>query len=125
MRSLAATTAYRRSATYRSTRQQESELFRSVSSALHKAQTANAVTVAKALADNELLWITVMDLVRDPSNPLPVNTRAAILSVGHAARREMASPNPDLAFLAGLNEQIADGLDVYRPAISGEAVRQP
>jgi flagellar biosynthesis regulator FlaF len=62
------------------------------------------------LADNETLWITVMDVVRDPSNQLSAETRAAVLSVGHAARRQMASSEPDLDFLATINEHIAAGL---------------
>ncbi len=110
MRSVAATFAYRRAATYRNPRQREAELFRTVNLALRKAQGAGSVSVARALADNELLWIAVMDLLRDPANLLPLNTKAAIMSVGHAARREMASKTPDLSFLIGLNEQISAGL---------------
>jgi flagellar biosynthesis regulator FlaF len=110
MRSLNATVAYQRAITYQNPRQREAELFRSVGLALAKAHGSDSVTVAKALADNELLWIAVMDLLRDPANLLPLNTRAAIMSVGYAARREVASKKPDLAFLSNLNEQIAAGL---------------
>ncbi len=111
MRSLAAANAYQRASTFRNPRRQEAELFRLVNAGLRKAKPSDSVATAKALADNDLLWIVVMDLLRDPANALPLETRAAILSVGHAARREMVSPSPDLAFLAGLNEQIAIGLE--------------
>lgn len=110
MRNLAASTAYKRAATYRSIRQQEAELFLTVNAGLRNARTSKPVVRAKALADNELLWITVMDIIRDPSNQLSTETRAAVLSVGHAARREMASGEPDLDFLATINEHVAAGL---------------
>ncbi len=125
MRGLAASSAYQRAATYRNPRQREAELFRTVNLALGKAQDADPVSVTKALADNELLWITVMDLLRDPANLLPLNVRAAIMSVGYAVRREMASSKPDLAFLSGLNEQIAAGLSGSGQSTSRDALTHP
>ena len=51
-----------------------------------------------------------MDLLSDGSNQLCEGTRAAILSVGHAVRREVKAAEPDLGFLIAINDQIASGL---------------
>jgi len=110
MRSMNAASAYRKSATHRGPRDQEADVFRRVNAFLRNAESADPLTRAKAIADNELLWISVMDLVRDASNQLPMTLRASILSVGHAVRRECARTEPDLGFMIGLNDQIASGL---------------
>ena len=110
MRGLAAAQAYKKAATHRTVKEQEADVFRRVNGVLRGALEADGLTRAKALADNERLWITLMDVLRDPSNQLPAPLRASVLSVGHAVRREAAQPQPDLRFLIGINEQIAAGL---------------
>ena len=110
MRSLAVIQAYQKSASHRTTKEQEADVFLRVNATLRGAIEADGITRAKALADNERLWITVMDVVRDPSNQLPVPLRASVISVGHAVRRETGQTQPDLNFLIGINEQIAAGL---------------
>jgi flagellar biosynthesis regulator FlaF len=74
------------------------------------AVAAGTMTQVRALADNGLLWTTVMDLVRDPQNGLPVHLRAMIVSVGLAVQREMQSPAVDFDFLMMVNEDVAAGL---------------
>ena len=110
MPSLNAIQAYRKSATHRSIREQEAGVFRLVNRTLRNAQTASPTVMARAVADNERLWVTLMDILGDPSNQLPDNTRAALLSVGHAVRREVKAAEPDLGFLITINDQIASGL---------------
>ena len=109
MPSLNAANAYRKVATYRSNREQEADVFWRVNAKLRRS-VDNRMEAARALADNERLWITVMDVLSDPSNRLPADTRAAMLSIGHVVRREVRAPEPDLAFLIGINEQIGAGL---------------
>jgi flagellar protein FlaF len=62
------------------------------------------------LADNRRLWTTLSNLMRDPSNALPEDLRAAILSVGITVQREMREPSPDFDFLIAVNQSFADGL---------------
>ena len=110
MRSVKAAQAYQRSATFRSTREQEADVFRRVNAQLRGAVAAEPLSRAKALADNERLWITLGDVLRDPDNKLPLPLRATMLSIGASVRREAASINPDIGFIIGVNEQIAAGL---------------
>ena len=110
MRSLNATQAYRKSATHRNVREQEADVFRLVNRSLRNAQQGNPAVKAQAVADNERLWITVMDVLRDATNGLPMDTRAAILSIGHTVRREIKAIEPDFGFMIGINDQIAAGL---------------
>jgi flagellar biosynthesis regulator FlaF len=110
MRSLTGASAYRRSATHRSLRAQEADVFLLVNAVLRGATKADDLARTKALADNDRLWTTVMDLMRDPFNALPAPLRAAVISVGFAVKREIVAPEPDFGFLVGINEQIAAGL---------------
>ncbi|HET6184193.1 MAG TPA: flagellar biosynthesis regulator FlaF [Acetobacteraceae bacterium] len=105
-----AAAAYEAAATHRDLRAQEADVFRYATGALKAAQHGDPVQRARALADNRRLWSTVVDLMRDPSNALPAELRAAIVSVGAAVQREMQGPAPDFAFLIGINEHIAAGL---------------
>ena len=105
-----ATRAYRASADNRPVREQEAEVFGRVTFALRAAQGSGSVQRVRAVADNRLLWSTVMDLLRDPANQLPTPLRAGLISIGHTVQREMDSDEPDLGFLVSINEQIAAGL---------------
>ena len=78
--------------------------------ALKTAEAADGMIRARALADNRQLWLTFTDLMRDPANALPVELRAAIVSVAMAVDREMDQEAPDFDFLIGINENIAAGL---------------
>lgn len=110
MRGIAAAHAYRQAKRHRSLRDQEADVFLRVNASLRAGQDHNDVQFTKALADNERLWITVMDLMRDPENALPAEFRASVISVGLAMQRETAKENPDIAFIVGINEQVAAGL---------------
>jgi flagellar biosynthesis regulator FlaF len=105
-----ATRAYEAAATHRSAREQEADVFRHAIGALKAARDAEPLSRIRALADNRRLWLTVTDLMRDPTNALPQPLRASIVSVGLAVQREMESDTPDFEFLISINENIAAGL---------------
>lgn len=105
-----ATRAYATSSGHRSARMQEADVFRRANSALRHGQTTGTMPYVRALADNNLLWTTVMALMHDPKNGLPDKLRGLIVSVGLAVQREMQNPAPDFGFLMTVNEDIAAGL---------------
>jgi flagellar biosynthesis regulator FlaF len=102
--------AYESAATHRSAREQEADVFRRAIGALKAARDGNAIQQVRALADNRRLWMTVHDLMLDPSNGLPANLRGAIISVGLTVQREMDNDSPDFSFLLEVNESFAAGL---------------
>lgn len=102
--------AYRSASRLRSQRDQEADVFRQTVAALKDAANAGHLQRVRALADNRLLWITVTDLMRDPSNALPDPLKAAIISVGLAVQREMERESPNFGFLIAINEHMAAGL---------------
>ena len=102
--------AYKAAARYRSPRDQEADVFRRATAALKAARDAGPIQQIRALADNRRLWITVLDLMRDPSNALPEPLRASIISVGLAVQRDMDGETPDFEFLISINDNIAAGL---------------
>ena len=102
--------AYKSAARYRSQRDQEADVFHHTIAALKSARTASQIQQIRALADNRRLWLTVLDLMRDPGNALPEKLRAAIISVGMTVQREMDQEAPDFDFLISINENIAAGL---------------
>lgn len=105
-----ATRAYQTAATYRTQREQEADVFRRASGALKAARDADPISRIQAIADNRRLWITIADLMRDPTNALPEDLRASIVSVGITVQREMEQEAPDFDFLIAINENIAAGL---------------
>jgi flagellar protein FlaF len=110
LNSMMAARAYSASAAHRSLRDQEADIFRQANAILRKGRNLGATAKTKALADNGRLWMTVIDLLRDPDNALPDGLRAAIISVGLAVQREMQRPSPDFDFLISVNDNIAAGL---------------
>jgi flagellar biosynthesis regulator FlaF len=108
--SLRAATAYRASAAHRSDRQREADIFLQVISTLRTARTAGPVPRVRALADNRRLWMTVMDVVRDPLNRLPDGTKSGLISIGLAVEREMDRDSPNFDFLIEVNQHIVAGL---------------
>jgi flagellar biosynthesis regulator FlaF len=105
-----AANAYAASAARRSPRQREADVFRRANAALREGAGTGPLGRVRALADNLRLWMTVMDLVRDPENALPASLRASLLAVGRSVQREMQQETPDLEFLISVNENIAAGL---------------
>jgi flagellar protein FlaF len=105
-----ASSAYAASAAHRSLRDQEADVFRRTNAVLRRGREKGGIARVRALADNQLLWATVMNLLLDPDNALPPALRAAIVSVGLSVQREMARPAPDFEFLLTINKNMADGL---------------
>ena len=110
MRRLNPTQAYQSASRHRSLREQEADVFLRVNAGLRQAQLSDGPVASRALADNDRLWITLIDQLRDPANALAPPLRASIISVGLAVQREAAREEPDLSFLIGINEQLAAGL---------------
>jgi flagellar biosynthesis regulator FlaF len=106
-----ASRAYQAAASHRSMREQQAEVFRIVNGALRNGREAGAIARARALADNRRLWTTVLNLMRDPANPLPAELRGSIISIGIAVQRDMDRDEPDFEFLIETNENVAAGLD--------------
>ncbi len=102
--------AYETASAHRSPREQEADVFRRANGALRSGRNEGPIARVKALADNRRLWMTVVDLLRDPDNALPTDLRASMISVGLAVQREMNGDAPDFDFLIGVNENIAAGL---------------
>lgn len=103
--------AYQTAASHRSMREQQAEVFRIVNSALRGGREGGPIARARALADNRRLWRTVLNLMRDPANPLSVELRGSIISIGIAVQRDMDREEPDFDFLIDTNENLAAGLD--------------
>jgi flagellar biosynthesis regulator FlaF len=102
--------AYQAAADVRNLRQQEADVFRRATGALRSCRNGRPLDQVRALADNRRLWLTVTTLMRDPTNALPAELRAGIISLGLAVDREMDKPSPSIDFLIGINESIVDGL---------------
>jgi flagellar biosynthesis regulator FlaF len=110
MHGLTASRAYKARSADRNFREQEADVFRRATAALRVAASGDDLARIRAVADNRLLWSTLMILLRDPSNALPAPLRGSLISVGLAVQRELDAPEPDLPFVIGINEQITAGL---------------
>ena len=105
-----ASRAYQTSSESRSLRAQEADIFRRANGAMRTALNGTEIDRVRAVADNRRLWLTVLGLVQDPHNQLPVPVRASLMSVGRSVQREMDAPSPDLDFLISVNENVSAGL---------------
>ncbi|GAC1338679.1 MAG: hypothetical protein NVSMB18_05510 [Acetobacteraceae bacterium] len=110
MHALIAARAYQARSADRNPREQEADVVRRATAALRAGQSGDAMTRTKALADNRLLWSTLVILLGDAENALPKSLRGAMVSLGLAVQREVESPDPDFGFLIEINEQITAGL---------------
>ena len=100
--------AYRRRV---SAKQMEAEVFARATRSIREAEgSATTLAHARAVADNRRLWDAVLISVLDPANALPKGLRAQLASLSRAVLRECDSEQPDLGFVAEMNEQIAAGL---------------
>jgi flagellar biosynthesis activator protein FlaF len=91
-------------------REQEAEIFERAADALQQARQGRLVEQVRALADNRRIWVTVIDLMRNPENALPPPLRADIISLSIAVQRDMDSEEPDFDFLIAVNQNMAAGL---------------
>ena len=110
MHGMTAARAYQARSADRGLREQEADVFRRATAALRQAQQGTEFDRVRAVADNRLLWSTLLMNLKDPQNALPENLRGSIISVGLAVERELSEPEPDLPFVIGINEQITAGL---------------
>ena len=100
--------AYRRRM---SAKQMEAEVFARATRSIREAEAGLApLARARAVADNRRLWDAVLVSVLDPANALPKGLRAQLAGLSRAVLRECDAAEPDLAFIAEMNEQIAAGL---------------
>ena len=99
--------AYRRNLT---PKQMEAEVFARATRAIRAAETGTEIDRARACADNRRLWNAVYGAVSDPGNALAPTLRARIAGLALAVLRECGASEPDLAFIAEINEQTAAGL---------------
>ncbi len=109
--------AYGAASTLRSQKSQDAEVFRRMNFKLRAASEAppsEKLPRVRAVADNRNLWQAVVTLVRDPENPLPVDLRVQIASVGQAILNSCNSNEPDLGFMMTVNDAIAAGLAAER-----------
>ncbi|MDQ1081103.1 flagellar biosynthesis regulator FlaF [Pseudoroseomonas cervicalis] len=91
-------------------REEEAAAFRSVAATLLAARDAGHEARACALRLNRRLWQAVLIALAAPENTLPVALRQSLAGLGCTMLREMDRNRPDLAFLAGINQEIASGL---------------
>jgi flagellar protein FlaF len=91
-------------------REQEADVIRRITGGLRAVLEQEGIARARAIADNRRLWIALDASVRHPANQLPEQIKLAMLGVGKAVLQEMQNPQPDLAFLIEMNEQLAAGL---------------
>ena len=90
-------------------KQMEAEVFARATRAIHAAETGSALDRARAVADNRRLWDAVARRVATPPTPcrrLARRHRPLALAV----IRECDAPEPDLGFIAEMNDQLAAGL---------------
>ncbi len=110
MQRMNAARAYQARSADRNLRDQEADIFRRATAAMRLAQTGSELDQARAVADNRLLWNTVLITLKDPENALPAELRGSIISIGMVVERELNASKPDLSFVIGINEQITAGL---------------
>lgn len=106
-----AASGYGATASLRPARNQEADVFRQAARSLSAARNGRNIEQIRALADNRRMWMLVIGLMRDPSNALPAELRASIISLGLAVQRESESESPDFDFLVSVNHNMAAGLD--------------
>ncbi len=105
--------ATRGAAAYRShmtPKQIEAEVFARATRAIRCAEAGTAMDRGRAGADNRRLWNAAYGAVADPTNALPPALRAQIAGVALAVIRECDAAEPDLAFIAEVNDQFAAAL---------------
>ncbi|MBY0417338.1 MAG: flagellar biosynthesis regulator FlaF [Pararheinheimera sp.] len=93
------------------TRALEAQVFRRV---LYQLQhDGSALEQTKALADLRLVWLTVLGLVMDPDNQLPLalQTNLQQLAVAVIDELDLPATDQDRQWLVQVTTQIAEGLE--------------
>ncbi len=91
-------------------KQMEAEVFARCTRAVRAAESGGVLDRVRAVADNRRLWEAVLMSVGDPANALPQDLRGGLARLAQAVVRECDSEEPDLAFIAEVNEHTAAGL---------------
>ncbi len=107
--------AYKNAASMRTDfRSQEAQLFKRVTYALQQAKAkASDLDLVRAASDDKLLWMTVVQIVRDDANQLPLSLRQQLATIGEAVIKEIdenITGKLDVDFLIQINTQIIEGL---------------
>jgi flagellar protein FlaF len=95
-------------------RSQEANLFKRVTFGLIQGKAnPNGMDLVRAASDDKLLWMTIIKLLQDDLNRLPMPLRAQIISIGQAVIREIdqnITGKLDVDFLIDINTQMIEGL---------------
>lgn len=91
----------------------EAQVFRRVLYQLELAAPGSELEQIKALADIRVLWLTVLGLVTDPDNPLPLPLQKNLEQLANAVIAHLYLPvaEQDRAWLIQVTSQIAEGLE--------------
>jgi hypothetical protein len=114
------TKAYQSAINLRSLRDRDAEVFDVFACRLRDAEEAGGIPLAKALADNGILWQTVTTITLDNNNPQPVAIRKSLLTLAASVIKEMSAPKPNIQALIKINGNVAAGLRGIPPA-NGQA----
>jgi flagellar biosynthesis regulator FlaF len=88
----------------------EAEVFARCTRAIRAAEGGSPLDRARAVADSRRLWDAVHASVADPANALPQALRAGLAQLAATVLRECDAAEPDLGFIAEMNEHTAAGL---------------
>lgn len=105
--------AYTNASGLRNQRDQDAEVFRTISASLRAA--SDDMSKTRALADAKRLWQTVLAANHDPLNPLPIPLRAQIISVANAVLRIADQDSPNFGVIADIADNFASGLSGRMP----------
>jgi len=95
----------------RSLREQEAEVYATLSGRLRAAVlSGSSMDRVRARADASRLFTALYALVLHPSCALPEGLRGAIASVTRVALADIEGEAPDFSFLAGICDDFAAGL---------------
>jgi flagellar biosynthesis regulator FlaF len=100
--------AYESANQLRGQREQDAEVFRTISSMLRAAE--DDLSRTRALATARRLWQTVLATNLDPLNPLPAPLRAQIVSVSNNVLQQINDNNTDFEVIATIGDNFANGL---------------
>ncbi|WP_268894138.1 flagellar biosynthesis regulator FlaF [Teichococcus coralli] len=90
---------------------EEAMLFRHAILLLRRARESGDPVMARAALDvTRRLWEAVLLALHAPGARMPFRLRQGLETLGQAVLREIARPEPDYDFLAGINEQVMAGL---------------
>ena len=109
--------AYGAAQAARPQREQEAQVFATLSARLRSAmREGTQIATIRAAADARRVFGTVEGIVLDPVSTLPRELRLNIATVARRALREAEGEQPDLDFLATIADDFAAGLGARQRA---------